>query len=515
MLRLIVNKAKQHFNNAVERAERQYYPEALAELNDALELNSRFAEALVLKGTVLARMERFEEAREAWEKALALNPQAARAHRYVGQLGEGEAALPLLRRARAVVYGAAGLAAAALLIVVLVLSMAGDSEARDLRAGWSALSDGDLARARMVALSLEERGAREDLLRAVDRRIQAELDAVASLARGDEPFAAVEKLKELEDLELSEEQRRAVAREEDHLQKILLRRLEQLYEQPGSIADAREMAPRVVEAFPAMAGSVSRIQRAAAESVSTRAGAIFQMVINQLENWREAALVLSRLEEAKQFAVRHSINDELEEKLVGEVYRLSGRYAQTLAEGARQALERNQGDLFREMVSYIEQLPGPGERPYAKLLGRLKEEKAEAERERLYARLKAALEQKNYRDAMEAAGWLQSLGVELENDLAGRVAEAREQLAIESYYELMDRAAAIEAGDLTPEGAREVLQLVEYAVGVLPPRLQLRAEENLLFFAARAHRLLGEEQAAEERLQILREQYPQSPYLLD
>ena len=83
MLRLIVNKARHHYNVALEHAERQRFAEALTELEHALELDRSFVPAHVVMGTVHAKMENFAEARRCWEAALALDPHVLKAHQYL------------------------------------------------------------------------------------------------------------------------------------------------------------------------------------------------------------------------------------------------------------------------------------------------------------------------------------------------------------------------------------------------------------------------------------------------
>ncbi|MCX7765787.1 MAG: tetratricopeptide repeat protein, partial [Candidatus Sumerlaeia bacterium] len=56
MLRLIVNKAKHHYNIALEHAERGRYVQAITELQNALDLDRHNIDALVVLGTVYARM---------------------------------------------------------------------------------------------------------------------------------------------------------------------------------------------------------------------------------------------------------------------------------------------------------------------------------------------------------------------------------------------------------------------------------------------------------------------------
>ncbi|MCX7012209.1 MAG: hypothetical protein NTW86_06535, partial [Candidatus Sumerlaeota bacterium] len=120
MLRLIVNRAHHHYNLALEHAERGRNEEALLELQNSLELNYRNAGAHVLLGTVLARLQRFEEAREEWTKALALAPTLQKAHDYLAKSEIFKRVLPSLRFYQIV----AGCLAVAALVLGIWLAMA-------------------------------------------------------------------------------------------------------------------------------------------------------------------------------------------------------------------------------------------------------------------------------------------------------------------------------------------------------------------------------------------------------
>ncbi|MGC8840050.1 MAG: tetratricopeptide repeat protein [Candidatus Sumerlaeaceae bacterium] len=125
MLRLIVNKARYHYNAALEHAERGRYDEAIDELHNAIDLDRSFVPAHVVLGTIYAKKGEFERAREAWEMALSLQPELSKAHRYLCRLGQVQESLPLLRSLRLVTMGLVGMVA--VLLVALVWTMRPDA----------------------------------------------------------------------------------------------------------------------------------------------------------------------------------------------------------------------------------------------------------------------------------------------------------------------------------------------------------------------------------------------------
>lgn len=113
-IRLVANKARQHYNDALEHAERGRTSEAIAELQNALRLDTSLVNAHVVLGTLLAREGKFSEARDCWKNALALNPELARAHDYLGRVETVEATLPTIKAYRRV----------ALLLLIVTVGLA-------------------------------------------------------------------------------------------------------------------------------------------------------------------------------------------------------------------------------------------------------------------------------------------------------------------------------------------------------------------------------------------------------
>lgn len=100
MLRLIVHKARSHFNTALEYADRNRDEEAVGELVNALELDYSHIPSHVVLGTLYARLGDTEKAEEHWREALKLNPQLDKAHQYLGKVDVVRRDLPLVRRQR-------------------------------------------------------------------------------------------------------------------------------------------------------------------------------------------------------------------------------------------------------------------------------------------------------------------------------------------------------------------------------------------------------------------------------
>lgn len=95
MLRLIINKAKHHYNLAVEHAERNRLYEALTELQNSLDLDKTNVNARVLIGTIYAKQKKMDEAIEEWEKAMAMDPAIQKAYGYIPKARKMKEAIPV------------------------------------------------------------------------------------------------------------------------------------------------------------------------------------------------------------------------------------------------------------------------------------------------------------------------------------------------------------------------------------------------------------------------------------
>jgi tetratricopeptide (TPR) repeat protein len=145
MVRLVVNKARHHYNLALEHVERGRIQEAIDELRNALDLYGDFPQAHVVLGKLYARMGDFEKARECWERALALNPDLKKAHDGLQKLESVAQAIPVLRLMR---ITATVLGAVCLVLVVIILWMSrADESGQYLAKAHAAYREGKYATA--------------------------------------------------------------------------------------------------------------------------------------------------------------------------------------------------------------------------------------------------------------------------------------------------------------------------------------------------------------------------------
>ncbi|MFP4581645.1 MAG: tetratricopeptide repeat protein [Candidatus Sumerlaeia bacterium] len=135
MLRLIVNKAKTHFNTALELAERDRNEEAIAELENALDLDNNHVNSHVVLGTLYAKNGQLDKAEEQWKEALELDPRFMKAHQYMEKAHTARRTFPIAIRQRRLIIFLVILALAT--FGLLLWERSQSSNYQPLREAWS------------------------------------------------------------------------------------------------------------------------------------------------------------------------------------------------------------------------------------------------------------------------------------------------------------------------------------------------------------------------------------------
>lgn len=516
MLRLIANRAKNHYNNALEHAERGRLAEAVSELDNALQLNDRLLEAHLLRGTLLARLERPEEARHEWGRVLDASPASRRAHQYLQDLPQLERSLPLLRRLRTVMLASGAVALCA--IGVTAAALWPSTEAQTLDGAWGAFARKDVGEsielldrlARPLRDGDRERSARV-LEQSIEELMESRLDRVRDhIARG-ELAEALEEIALLETWALTGPWRNAVDQ-----QRALVRRLadENLAAAATGAFTAeryaayQRAADRYTDLFPASTLARTLREQFAARGLSAMQGLLQEIdeALARRDDFTQAAMPLQRAEE-----IAKALGREREV----EPRRLALRHAEVAAQidtAERLAQTTDPVEVLELLATVDMEQAAPNARTRGEMLReRLRREARDA----AAAAIGQALDSGDFGGALRAAERLdeQARGA-LGTDLLDRLEDARRRQALAGYYALMQRAEHFEREPLAQEDARDVLAMLDEIEGQLPATIAPAAADDLLFFRAVALDGLGREQDAWRVIQQLRADWPRSPYLL-
>lgn len=504
MLRLIANRAKAHYNEAVSLLEKNLLPEALGELQSALNLDSRLAEAHVLKGTLLARLERADDARGAFEAALAINPHALRAHKSLLSEGDLRASLPILRRLRLILAGAG---AVAIIGVALTVSSALRPPAvhdDGLRGGWRALAAGRIGESRRIAESAPDPTDAGELLTAINLAVQTRLDAATALTEAGEYEPALKRLAELDAMAPPPDISAATARQRGVIRGRMLARLSAAYGDgdPGKaqLQEAELLEVEFLKIFPE--------GRPEAEAVVAKFRAGIERAVEALlASGTEEAL--TRAEQLARSAKDTPLADRIDDRRA-ELAKARGE--QIFSEAFAAAKEGNL-PKYEAALASVRALPGVTEDAKTRVES-LRTLFVERERAALGEQFAQAIRDGDDSRAVELGEAMLSVASELSGSQQADLDGARKRLALASYYRVMELTREIETVAPDEATAHEILRLVARAEAVpLPARLATKAAENLTFFAAKAHEALGEKEKAAERWEKLRKISPESGYL--
>lgn len=514
LLRLIVNQAKSHYNQAAEHVEKAEYPEAMAELNSALQLDRTLAEARVLRGVVFLRMNRHEDARREWEMALGLNPMAARATRYLNELGQLPATLDMARRARRL--SAVGLGAVILGGALTLWAFVPNWEDRQVSRAWGYFGRTDLASAvaeldrlpnPLSDRSLEPRVlALRNAVGALESRALAE--ATESIAQGrlEEARGKLTRARGLRPTERTLEEIERLERQV--VQAAVLR----VTAAAASARTAADFAQTRTEIDRARALGLGEAEAARlTQDVDKRANLAFTLAFDTAErdlanDDNPAATVRLAIERAAATAGTPAQRDR-----VGDLNtRLAEREWARMTSAASRALDANDTAVFEATLRELEGVEVLPPEVSARIEA-LRAAFAERRRtEAMNALEQAIASGDNARALALAESLAEQAG--LDDSLRARIEPIRERAAVDAYYRLMRAADRIESGALDRDEAETVRREVELARAALPERLAAQAADELEFFGAAAAWALGETDVARSAMEALRERIPTSPY---
>ena len=227
-LRLVVNQAKSHYNDGLEHAERDRTDEAIQEMKRALAADSSFVPAWVVLGTLYAREERFEEANEAWHRALSINPQLEKCHEYLRKSESVVRSLPALRRLRFIAL--ASIVAAILLAGVLIFALRPDLGSNRIQQALELQERGEVGKAMTLLAGVSDQVLSSEDSRRVAVAFVAQLEAdlerrleqITSFVGAGDYERAVQSISSLNELNLpSDFQDRVTALRQDLFETVI------------------------------------------------------------------------------------------------------------------------------------------------------------------------------------------------------------------------------------------------------------------------------------------------------
>jgi tetratricopeptide (TPR) repeat protein len=520
MLRLIINKARHHYNVALEHAERQRYPEALAELDHCLELDHSLVPAHVVKGTIYAKMEKFDEAERCWQEALALDPHILKAYDYLDKSHVARQAIPLLRRLRWAIVAAAAITVLFAALIAWLLRPTSDKA--ELRRINTEIEKGNYGAAFDIAQHLDDSARSPDVRHAarllgytIAQRYESAATDMLTLLLENKPIEAHEfYLRIIEQhtppdlyksqLELLD--RKAVAqamglldtwRREFEKDTLTFDELAQKAERLGQVFPEAETAVKVNAMLAAARRSwVNRTLAAAKQTSPIQVGETLT-AIGRLND------LAKRVPESRASAT--SATAQILAAAVGQV-------------GLRidKALTAKDGAALRSALDDLERLSAVGQTEAAGPLA----QKALAGLRRIETdRFKARLAAATVADIPQLDSWITSfekmtsVTVARDTDVSGVLTRAQRRLAVEVIAWCTDRDTRLQQKKATEAEARWIAERAEFALRHAQVKTWRYTRDSVMICAGMAFLQLGKNQEALRWFDRLEKTYPQSAYL--
>lgn len=519
MLRLIVNKARHHYNVALEHAERQRYPEALTELEHAIELDGSFAPAHVVMGTVHAKMEDFDAAKRCWLAALALDPHILKAHEYLDKSDVAVRAAPLVRRVRRAI--AIALGAAVVFLVASAWLLRPSPDRRALSGIVGAVAQGNYETALREARRLAQVGSRRETRQAAKVLEQAIGQRYESAGMTMLTFLLENKPIEAHKIYRSLTEKQALpapyGRQLDSLDQkaaeqvaTLLDSWEQLFTAGElSYADIEEKTGDLREVFDRRE-LLERIDGLLGSARRTWVAETLDLVPTSPASTSETLTWLARLSNLAEKT------PDSRDKIASATERLVRRTIEALGEKTDQALAGKDRTVLQSVLADLGHFRAmAGSEDLSEVAGKARGGLRRLEIEQLKARLSAA----KTADIPQVDRWIASFEkststtVESIDELADLTRRTRRRLAAEMLRWCTARDPRFEQRQITEEEARWMSERAEFVLRYVVGRDWRYLKDNTTFYAGVSWLVLGDGDEAVRWFDRLEKDYPESPYL--
>jgi tetratricopeptide (TPR) repeat protein len=519
MLRLLVNKARSHFNTALEFAERDRTEEAIAELQNALDLDRSHVNSHVVLGTLHAKSGEIDKAEAAWREAMSIDPRFEKAHEYLVKIDTARRKLPVVRRQRLIIIAMVTVLVA--LAYLLFTQNQPDPNQQRLNNAWQAYTGQNYEQALDVLARIPAEGG--------GAPAAAYASALRDVIQAEQRMYLDSAQKHLDLLELERAYRQAanlLARRPPKSVRTQARAI-----QAKAVAAARRSVSETLEAF--RDGETTREQAeaaialcralqgggpeddflAGAEKELTDLACAYRVeeVLQDLE--REKAGLWTRLEALA------SLRGEFPGR--GEIQSLIDQALETPARKSRQQAEEHiAAGRVTEAEGAIQTLKRMLDVSDPAKTGAVIEPLVQELKGKKTALLTKAVQKAYSSDDLEKtialAGELLDAGTHAIDETT-RVAvqdmalQANRRLA-RRYWDWMVKRGdwRYQEGSISAEDAEKTIRYLPQVDDYLSRKVFPSSQDNLLFYLAAAHRKLGHEEQAVEILRRIKEEFPES-----
>jgi len=530
MLRLIMNKAKHHYNLAVEHAERNRFYQAISELQNSLDLNKNNINARLLLGTIYARQKRYDQAIQEWQAVLENNPTSQKAFHYIEKGKKVQSALPVLKWIQILL---AALLGCILVIFILVFLALRPDPAQELLK--KAISDYDH---NLYGSALEKMDSFTNqftssplrpvallLADSIRRNIEENRRRILSHMDAGEYTTVLDICKLLEDQNPDPGTMQFVNHIKDNIRSSMKKTIEQSIrdqekEETGDLSLIQENLKRFGQYFPRdeNLGTYQSQLSALLRRDAQKEQRILQKELDNISVIEDPAQALAALitfnREYPAFAQESSVPRKIKELKQTILYT---RLIQIQEQLQKDNLDAAGANLAQLKTRDLDEFPLLAQeyQNLSSLYSKRKNDENRSKTEEYLAALEKALEEENLGEIQsllsQKASFSLTADEERRFDNINRLSRIRTALLL--YHQITSRDPLQGMDSLTEQEARETVSSLPMLLSDLPPELSLKARDKLLFHACASYMKLGEADKARKMFQSLLKEYPYSPYL--
>jgi hypothetical protein len=520
MLRLIVNKAKHHYNLALEHAERNRYYEAITELQNALDLDRQYVDARVFLGTFYAKQNNLEKAAAEWEAALATDNRFYKAHQYLRKAQEIGGALPLFKWVR--VLGVALIAAVVCIIALVIYYNSINPNSVLLREAFAHYQGNNYGQALAELGQIEKRAADENLLLPamilqdhITKTLSDQVTALQDLLANRNYLEALEAAQNVQSVNPDKETSALVAELREQAKSKALQDIDQLFQQWQKSGTGYDELTTESQKLIALLGNDPEAQQLKERVVQVQEQRLERAFENLQKQYKQTAEMKTALAEAAKL-----LDANPGSSLRGNIQRFMDNIRmnsiESLLATAKQQIEQHAFDKAGATLERIKQSPN--------LSKELREElatvKAIYDSERatdIVQHLKSLNAKKEYDKVIKLAGQVKEYNLTTEDrkTVEEEIASARRHYAIELYNWMLDRDPKFEECRISEEEAKKTIDTYPMVLDYLPQKAYSYAFDEVTFYIGSAFMRLGQYDKGKEFFRKLRDEYASSPYNKD
>ena len=530
MLRLIMNKAKHHYNLAVEHAERNRFYQAITELQNSLDMNKNNINAHLLLGTIYARQKRYEQAIQEWQAALGINPASQKAYQYIDKARKVQSVLPVLKWIQVLLATLLGCIFVILILFILVLRP--DPAQELLKKAINDYEQNHYGKALEKMDTFTEKFRSSPLhpvaivlADSIRRNIEDQRQKILSRLDAGDYTSVLETCRVLETQNPDPGTLQFVNHIKDNVRLSLTKTIEKhLRESQKEEADnltlLQEEMKKFAEYFPKdknLEKYQSQLTAVLRRDVQKEKRLLQKELdnITSIENPAQALSALIKFQRqypdfAKEAFVTRKIQELKQSLLYSQLNLIQDQIQKNNIKEAGAALAQLKTEDLKDFPLLSQEYKN-----LSSLYSRRKNEENRRKTEEYLTHLEKALEAENIGELQTLLLQKDALTLtETEDARLGKIRrEARMRTALLTYNQLINKDPYSDMESLTEEEARKTLSSLPMLLEDLPPDLSLKVRDKLLFHACASHIKLGETEKARKIFQDLLREYPHSPYL--